>query len=225
MAEPSSRGTGPEDPSVDERRNVWVDRWQRGIDREESFHQIFRQYYRLVRSFFARRSRSEEEIEDLVQETFFRVHRNLDNFRGDSKFETWLFQVSANVYKNAVRSQTTQKRDAQELSLDEVATSSAAGEDAGIPWEGRETGPLDGLLQDERSRILHLAMQELPPQMRRCVELRVSRDMKYREIADLMNVSIDTVKAHLFQARQLLKKKLGDYFAETGFAEAKFADR
>jgi RNA polymerase sigma-70 factor, ECF subfamily len=208
---------------MDERRNVWVERWQKGIDREESFHQIFRQYYRLVRSFFARRSRSEEEIEDLVQETFFRVHRNLDHFRGESKFETWLFQVSANVYKNTVRSQTTQKRDAQEVSLDELATSS--GEDAAISREVRENGPLDDLLQDERSLILHTAMQELPPQMRRCVELRVSQDMKYREIAALMGVSIDTVKAHLFQARQLLKKRLGDYFAETGFAETRFADR
>jgi len=207
---------------MDERRNVWVERWQKGIDREESFHQIFRQYYRLVRSFFARRSRSEEEIEDLVQETFFRVHRNLDHFRGESKFETWLFQVSANVYKNTVRSQTTQKRDAQEVSLDELATSS--GEDAAISREVRENGPLDDLLQDERSLILHTAMQELPPQMRRCVELRVSQDMKYREIAALMGVSIDTVKAHLFQARQLLRKRLGDYFAETSFAEARFAD-
>jgi RNA polymerase sigma-70 factor (ECF subfamily) len=224
MAEPSSRGTGPEDPSVEERRNVWVDRWQNGIDREESFHQIFRQYYRLVRSFFAKRSRSEEEIEDMVQETFCRVHRNLDHFRGESKFETWLFQVSTNVYKNAVRSQTTQKRDAQEVSWDDLATSSGIGEEAVLVGEPRETGPLDDLLERERSQVLHCAMQELPPQMRRCVELRVTQDMKYREIAALMNVSIDTVKAHLFQARQLLKKKLGDYFAETGFAEAKFAD-
>jgi RNA polymerase sigma-70 factor (ECF subfamily) len=209
---------------MDERRNLWVERWQQGIDREESFHQIFRQYYRLVRSFFAKRVRSEEEIEDLVQETFFRVHRNLANFRGDSKFETWLFQVSTNVYKNAVRSQTTQKRDAPEVSWDDVATGSA-GDDAAAAAEVRDNDPLDELLQDERSRLLHHAMQELPPQMRRCVELRVGQDMKYREIAVLMDVSIDTVKAHLFQARQLLKKKLGDYFADAGLSEARFADR
>jgi RNA polymerase sigma-70 factor (ECF subfamily) len=209
---------------MDERRNLWVERWQQGIDREESFHQIFRQYYRLVRSFFAKRVRSEEEIEDLVQETFFRVHRNLANFRGESKFETWLFQVSTNVYKNAVRSQTTQKRDAPEVSWDDVTTGSA-GEDATAAAEVRDNDPLDELLQDERSRLLHHAMQELPPQMRRCVELRVGQDMKYREIAVLMDVSIDTVKAHLFQARQLLKKKLGDYFADAGLSEARFADR
>jgi RNA polymerase sigma-70 factor (ECF subfamily) len=153
------------------------------------------------------------------------VHRNLAHFRGDSKFETWLFQVSTNVYKNTVRSQTTQKRDAQEVSWDDLAVSSGVGEEAVLAAEPRETGPLDGLLEHERSKVLHSAMQELPPQMRRCVELRVTQDMKYREIAVLMNVSIDTVKAHLFQARQLLKKKLGDYFAETGFTEAKFADR
>jgi RNA polymerase sigma-70 factor (ECF subfamily) len=157
----------------------------------------------------------------------------LGNFRGDSKFETWLFQVCANVFKNCLRSRTTQKRDAQEVSWDEVEPGgggsgggeSGGAEGGGAPWEWRESGPLDSLLEDERSRILYAAMQELPPQMRRCVELRVTRDLKYREIAELMNVSIDTVKAHLFQARQLLKSKLGDYFAETSFAEAKFADR
>jgi DNA-directed RNA polymerase specialized sigma24 family protein len=51
------------------------------------------------------------------------------------------------------------------------------------------------------------------------VELRVYWDLKYKEIAVLMGVSIDTVKAHLFQARQLLRNKLGSYFAEPRFAD------
>ena len=64
------------------------------------------------------------------------------------------------------------------------------------------------------------AMADLPPQMRRGVELRVNQDLKYREIAVLMGVSIDTVKAHLFQARQMLKARLGNYFAEPRFADS-----
>jgi DNA-directed RNA polymerase specialized sigma24 family protein len=52
--------------------------------------------------------------------------------------------------------------------------------------------------------------------MRRCLALRVEQDLKYREIASVMRLSIDTVKAHLFQARQRLKETLGDELAAGG---------
>jgi RNA polymerase sigma-70 factor, ECF subfamily len=220
MAEPTSRGTGPEEPRADDRRNVWVERWQQGIDPDESFRKIFHHYSRIIYKFFAKRGFNESECDDLVQETFLRVHRNLDSFRGDAQFGTWLFQVSANVYKNELRSRTAQKRDAQEVPLEDGDPQGSGTSGAGVFLELEEEGALEGLLTDERSEMLRRAMADLPPQMRRCVELRVSQDLKYREIAVLMGVSIDTVKAHLFQARQMLKTKLGNYFAEFRFAES-----
>lgn len=221
MAEPTSRGTGPEGPRADDRRNVWVERWQQGIDPEESFRKIFHHYSRIIYKFFAKRGFNEAECEDLVQETFLRVHRNLDSFRGEAQFGTWLFQVSANVYKNELRSRTAQKRDAQEVALDDGEPyGHGSGNGTGVSLEAEEEGALDGMLTGERRAILRRAMADLPPQMRRCVELRVNHDLKYREIAALMGVSIDTVKAHLFQARQLLKAKLGNYFAEPRFADS-----
>jgi RNA polymerase sigma-70 factor (ECF subfamily) len=192
-----------------------VERWQQGIDPEESFRKIFHHYSRIIYKFFAKRGFNETECEDLVQETFLRVHRNLDSFRGDAQFGTWLFQVSANVYKNELRSRLAQKRDAQEVSLEDGDPYGS-----GIFLEPEGDSPLNGLLTEERSEMLREAMAELPTQMRRCVEMRVNQDLKYREIAALMGVSIDTVKAHLFQARQLLKAKLGNYFAEPRFAES-----
>lgn len=218
MAEPTSRGTGSGGSRTDERRNVWVERWQQGIDPEESFRQIFHRYSRIIYKFFAKRGFNEEECEDLVQETFLRVHRNLDSFRGDAQFGTWLFQVSANVYKNELRSRMAQKRDAQEVSLDEGEPGSGTN-GAGVFLEPDGEGPLGEMLTEERSEVLRRAMADLPTQMRRCVELRVNQDLKYKEIALLMGVSIDTVKAHLFQARQLLKARLAHYFAEPRFAE------
>lgn len=220
MAEPNSRGTGPEGPPVNDRRNVWVERWQQGIDPEESFRQIFCHYYRRVYTFFAKRGFSDMECEDLVQETFLRVHRNLSSFRGDSRFDTWLWEVSANVWKNELRSRAAQKRDAQEVPLEDAEPQGAGTNGSGVSLETEEEGPLVDMLSDERAEVLRRAMSELPPQMRRCVELRVNHDLKYREIAELMGVSIDTVKAHLFQARQLLKGKIGDYFAEPRFADS-----
>jgi RNA polymerase sigma-70 factor (ECF subfamily) len=205
-SEPTSRGMSPMN---DDEGDVWIwiERWQRGIDREENFRRIFQRYYRRIYVLFARWGFHDIECEDLVQETFLRVHRNLASFRGDSKFETWLWEVAANVYKNTLRSRGTQKRDAQEVSLDDA--DGAAGGGSVMALESRERDPLADLLVGERKQKLHEAMGELPPQMRRCVELRVNHDLKYREIAELMHVSIDTVKAHLFQARQLLKTRLG----------------
>jgi RNA polymerase sigma factor (sigma-70 family) len=78
----------------------------------------------------------------------------------------------------------------------------------------REVTALEATLSEERSKILREAIEELPPQMRQAVYLRVEGNLKYREIAELMNVSIETVKAHLYQARQQLKRKLANYFSE-----------
>ena len=223
MAEPTSRSTGSEGARVDDdRRNVWVERWQQGIDPDENFRKIFHYYSRIIYKFFAKRGFNEAECEDLVQETFLRVHRNLDSFRGDAQFGTWLFQVSANVYKNELRSRTAQKRDAQEVSLEDgnPYRSLSTRRRQGYPWSPREKALSKSMLTEERSEVLRRAMADLPTQMRRCVELRVNQDLKYREIAVLMGVSIDTVKAHLFQARQLLKARLGSYFAEPRFAES-----
>ena len=57
---------------------------------------------------------------------------------------------------------------------------------------------------------LRKAVGEMPAQMRRCVLLRVYQDLKYREIAEVMGIKLDTVKAHLGQARARLERELGD---------------
>lgn len=168
---------------------------------------LFRQYYPAVVSFFLRRGFPVEESRDLAQDTFLRVYRHMESFRGESSVETWLFQIAMNQYKNAIRSLNAQKRDAQEVSLD--ATPGGEVMDWGPEEKG---GQLESLLSEERARLLRSAFQDLPPQMRQAVVLRVDGDMKYREIAKVMRVSIETVKAHLYQARQQLRDRLADYY-------------
>ena len=74
------------------------------------------------------------------------------------------------------------------------------------------TDPRDEVLAGERRRKLREAVGRLPDRMRRCVTLRIDRGLKYREIAIIMQVSTDTVKAQLYQARQRLKDDLQEYF-------------
>jgi RNA polymerase sigma factor (sigma-70 family) len=190
--------------------NQLVEAWQSGGDREEIFRLIFGTYYRKVQSFFAKRGFTEDECQDFIQETFLKVHRGLPAFRREARFETWLFQIAANLWRNKLRSEATQKRESQDVSLDEVEAAPEA-------LISADESSLNQALVEERVRVLTSALQELPAQMRRCVELRVDQDLRYREIAELMDVSIDTVKAHLYQARQELKSKLAAYFDEPEF--------
>jgi len=176
-------------------------------DREEQFRSIFDRHYGGVYSFFEKKGFSVEESADLAQETFLRVYTSLETFRRESSFETWLFRITANVYRNTLRTQSTRKRDAPEVSLDEIIDEGSEPETHRLGSEVEEA-----FFVQERSEVLRTALQDLPAQMRRCMELRVFHDLKYREVASLLRISIDTVKSQLFQARQLLSAKLGEYF-------------
>ena len=180
---------------------------------DAGFQREFESYYSPVRRFFEQRGFMREEAEDLAQETFLRVYRARETFRGEASFKTWLFQIVINVYRNEIRRQNSPKRSGTAVSLD-------------APGEGRQissssTGPgdltgvelpLDRLLLDEDARLVHRALLDLPPRARDCVLLRVEQGLKYREIAVIMQTSIDSVKSLLFRARKQLLEKLGDRF-------------
>ena len=173
----------------------------------ETPEDLFNSYYRPVVSFFQNKGFSTEESRDLAQETFFRVYKNRERFRGESSPVTWLFQIANNLYKNQLRSMSAQKREGEEVPLDTAG---------GMEPESAED-VLKTILLDERAKLLREALEELPPQMQKAVMLRVGSDMKYREIAEEMKVSIETVKAHLYQARQHLRDRLSDYFTSEEF--------
>jgi RNA polymerase sigma-70 factor, ECF subfamily len=184
-------------------------------ERDECFRQIYLFFYRTILRYFIRRGFPDDEAKDLVQDTFLRVHEKLDSFRGDSSFESWLFRVAENIYKNRLRTLAAQKRAAKEVAWEDVTD----GDLIDAPTDDfrlrtADDGPLDQVLTEERIDHLRQAMTKLPPQMQRCVLLRVVGDLKYREIAAILQVSVDTVKAHLYQARQQLKGMLGDYFTD-----------
>ena len=74
---------------------------------------------------------------------------------------------------------------------------------------------LDSVLGHEQRRAMRDAVRRLPEQMQRCLTLRLYHELKYKEIASVMNLKIDTVKAHLFQARKRLEVDLSQYSNET----------
>jgi len=183
---------------------------QSGSASEESFRRLLGLYYQPVHHFFAKRGFSEEDCLDLTQETFLGIYTGVQAFRGESGFDTWLFRIATNVYRKRWRWGSAEKRTGAQVPL--------AGSDEAAPGEVIPVSPLPAPAEDalgrERSRILRDEIERLPDQMRRCLALRVYRDLKYREIGVVMKLSTETVKAHLFQARRRLQEALGEYFGD-----------
>ncbi len=171
---------------------------QSGIEVEESFRHLYALYYSRVIGLFQRRGLSLEESRDLAQETLFRTFRGIESFRRGEDFAPWLFGIANHVYVNAVRQRRTAKRAAAEVPLEEETEAPSF---PVVPGD-----PLEDLLNSERSERLRKAVAEMPLQMRRCMELRL-QDYKYQEIATLMKISIQAVRAHLHQARLRLTQQ------------------
>lgn len=219
---PSPDPTGACEPGEDEGAARWVAAWldarAAGDDGAQAFHRLFELYYRPVWRFFARRGFPHEECHDLTQETFVRVYTGMDGFRGEARFETWLFRIALNTYRKALRYRGADKRAGREFSLEAanggVRNEAEAADEATLPMADPPRQPLDDVLGNEKRRALKAAVAALPDQMRRCVVMRIYQELAYKEIAGAMRVSIETVKAHLFQARRRLRAALAEHFED-----------
>lgn len=199
---PAGSAPDPGDGIADLVREIQSDR------SGQAFRLLFERYYTPAAHFFLNRGFSLQQSEDLAQEALFRVYKSIGAFRFESSFDSWLFSVVKNVWKNALRHGKTQKRKVDEVPLEAVTGAGDGDEIAFSEPPDPLQGPLDQVLADERNRLLYGALEELPPKMRQCVLLRIGQDLKYREIAALMKVSIATVKSQLNAANQRLKPLL-----------------
>jgi RNA polymerase sigma-70 factor, ECF subfamily len=183
----------------------WVANLQVGVDVEESSRLLYQEYFSVIEQFFRLRRCTPQESEDLAQETFINAFRGIREFRRDSSLKTWLLRVALNIWRNELRRRFTAKRAAQEVPLEDPESGK---EEVSLRVEADEL--LNELLREERRQFIVRELRKLPPQMRRCMLLRVLQDLKYREIASILRISIDTVKSQLFQARQRLKETLAE---------------
>lgn len=197
------RGDSPDRPAIE---RAVVD-FQRGLDRERSFEVLFRRYRPRIERFLAPRVFSPEERLDLTQAIFLRIYQGLEGFRGEGSLDGWVLQVAFNVYRKWRDRQPGGQHAVPEVALDPAevpeAPSSADPLAASAP-----ASPLDRVVHEERLQSLRAAIGELPSKQRRCLELRVYQERSVKEIAVALRISPETVKAHLFQARQRLWEKL-----------------
>ncbi len=186
---------------------------KQGRNFEANCRWLFERHYAQILRFFRRKGFDTEQCRDLTQDTFISVYKGLKDLRQEEQFESWLFAIAHNVWCSLIESRTAQKRSATVLSLDGEDES-----DDRLPIAARladqRADPLTEALEREKLEKLREALLHLPQQMRHCAQLRVVHDLSYAEIAALMGISVNTVKAHLHQAQKALRTQLSAYFEE-----------
>jgi RNA polymerase sigma-70 factor, ECF subfamily len=151
-----------------------------------------------------RMMRSNEDAEDVVQESFQLAFIHLKNFKGDSRFSTWLSRIAINAALMKLR-----KKHPRDVSLDESAESEQWS--SWIDVEDQSLNPEQLYAQKERQRILSEAMKELTPGMRKAIELRELDERSTEETARIMGISVGAVKARVFHGRRKLRERLKHY--------------
>ncbi len=179
-----------------------VQRLQAGKDPEANFRVLFESYYHPVQRFFVRKGFPPEDALDLTQETLIGIYKGVRDFRHEARFETWLYRVATTTYLKRLRTGSAVKRSGVETSFDDIAPAQEPPE----PSEDQ----LETVMDDERRQALREAIDELPEKMQKCLKLRIYDELSYRQIATVMKLKINTVKAHLFQAKEKLRERFKD---------------
>ncbi len=173
---------------------------QAGEDVEANSRVLFESYYHPLQRFFLRKGFSQEDALDLTQDTMLGIYKGVRDFRHEARFETWLYRVATTTYLKRLRTGSAVKRSGVETSYDEMTPA----QEPPAPTQNQ----LENVLDDEQRRKMREAIEELPEKMRKCLILRIDRELSYRDIATVMRLKINTVKAHLFQAKEKLREKL-----------------
>jgi RNA polymerase sigma-70 factor (ECF subfamily) len=177
---------------------------------ERAFREIVETYQNKVFNLTYRMLGNREEAEDVAQEVFITVFKSIDSFRGDSKFSTWLYRVTANHCKNRIKYLARRHDRARAEYDEELGRDPAAGAVTGGASAApkRPDAQLEGL---ELERQLQGAIAQLDEDHRLLVVLRDVEDLSYEEICEITGLPDGTVKSRLHRARMALRQKLQKY--------------
>lgn len=142
-----------------------------------------------------------ETANDLAQETFMKAFASLASYRSEYRFSTWLYKIAANCSIDFLR-----KKRINALSLDQQLETKDGSVTLEVP--DHSFNPEQELVRKQQRFSIEEAIQSLPDKYREVIIYRHKDDKSYEEIADLLDIPVGTVKARIFRARELLKKKL-----------------
>ena len=169
---------------------------------ERVFSNIYSEYYPKILHFLTRLV-GDHEAEDVAQVVFERVSNNLSDFKGESKISTWIFRIATNAALDRLKSSTYRR--------------TASGSQPPVPLQtvenldllfNKPASPDQKVIRDEMSECVREFVDRLPTDYRTVLILNDLEGFTNKEIADILQISLDAAKIRLHRARAKLKKAL-----------------
>jgi len=170
----------------------------------EAFDALLRRYERMLANYFYKQCYDRTLAQDLVQDTFLRILRSAHRYRPEAKFKTYLFTVARNLWIDHHRSRKAAPRT---ISADIPLAEDGATLADLVPTEER-TQP-ERLEDREAAALVRRALEQLPEGQREVWLLAVDQDLKQREIAEVLDIPLGTVKSRMNAAVSRLRGLLG----------------
>lgn len=179
-------------PTIALKETLLLENLRNPATRERAFGEVIQQFQQQLYWHIRKMVQTHDDTDDLLQQTFIKAWKNLDNFRGDSMLKTWLYRIATNEALSFIRKE--KKRNHTELAdiEDDLSHSQSHG------------GEMGG---DEIQRKLMAAVATLPEKQRLVFNMKYFDDLKYQEIQEIVGGSIGSLKASFHHA----VKKVEEY--------------
>ena len=170
---------------------------------EEAYELLVSRFQQPVYNLVYRLLADPGESCDVVQEVFLKIFRNIGTFRSQSSLKTWIYRIAVNEVHNYRRWFFRHRR--QEVVLEDE---SQGGKNFGDTVPDRGRSPYDCALDGEKRVMIEEALARINPMFRAAVVLRDVEDLSYEEIADVLDVSLGTVKSRITRGRESMRRQL-----------------
>ena len=155
---------------------------------------------------------NEEDADDLVQETYLKAHKFIENYDAGTNAKAWLFKILKNAYINDYRKKV---RRPTKVDLDDLISIRDGENPNSHTFHDLRQEIFDNTMGDE----VTMAMNSLPIEFRTVILLCDIENFSYDEIAKILELPIGTVRSRLFRARNMLKEKLKQYAINMGYKD------
>ena len=181
--------------------NALIEKFKSGD--EEGFEMLVKKYQNRVNNIIDSLLGTGRYSDDIAQEVFIKVYKNLGSFKKKAAFSTWLYRVAVNTSGDFLRWRTRRR----EISFEERAA------DGVSLTEARERRPDEEAAARERERLIAAALETLSFAHRTVILLHDFEGLSHREIARIMRCSEGTIWSRLYYGREKLRRRLAKYFS------------
>lgn len=177
---------------------------------EKAYERLIQRFQKPVYNLAWRLVNDPADASDVVQEVFLKVFRNIGHFRRDSSLRTWVYRIAVNESHNRRRWLFRHRRG--ETGIEENFDDSEGRE---RPLMDMGETPFDFTMNREAQILLEEGLAAINPVFRAALVLREVEDMSYEEIAEILEVSLGTVKSRIMRGREALRRYLADRLETT----------